>query len=245
MNIIKYLPIAALSVVSISAATAAPSITGYNLGNLTEMPGSSTDYSFLGVDNQFSPDDFGYGGGSPDIGVQTHFTMTPLVGESYGGDGRYTVINNPLGASTQTGILFGRSGVAPTSQGILQLNLGHTKFNYADFNLFVMYGNDLGDTYARNSAITVTDVTKSLSLTFDVTETNTSFSEASFAEFHIFGASAGDVLQIGAQSPGGFNYIGGVSLLAEVPEPSTYALTLSAVGLIVLVNIRRSRKNLV
>jgi hypothetical protein len=243
MNLVKLLSLGALLIASVSVSKAA-TITATDLGNLTQMPGSPTDYSFLGKDGQFGP--FGYGGGSPDTGVQTHFTMTTLVGESYGGDGRYSVIKNPLGVSTQTGILFGRAG--NVNQNLLQLNLGHAKFNYGDFNLFVMFGNGSGDGQVRDTALTVTDVTKGVALTFSVSDTNTSPADlgvASFAEFHIVGASSGDVLQIGATSPPFLNYIGGVSLLAEVPEPSTYALMLGGFVFLVFMAVRRSRKNLV
>jgi hypothetical protein len=218
-----------LAVIAILAAAtiSAPAqiiVSADNIGNLTQMPGSPTDYSFLGADGQFGP--FGYGGGTPDTGVQTHFTMASDVGESYGGDGRYSVINNPLGASTQTGILFGRAG--NTNQNILTLNLGtNPGFNYANFDLYVLYGNASGDGQVRDTALTLTDgVTL---FTDPVLDTNTNLALASFAVFHITGALPGDTIEIGATSPLGINYVGGVSL-RSLPEPSTYAMSLFGIA---------------
>jgi hypothetical protein len=237
MNIGKLLSLSIFLIGASVSTSQAETITATNLGNLTQMPGSPIDYSFLGKDGQFGP--FGYGGGSPDTGVQTDFTMANDVGESYGGDGRYSVINNPLGVSTQTGILFGRAG--GTNQNILQLTLGGTATFDAHLYLYVMFGNGFGDGQVRDTALTVTDVTQSKTLQFNISDTNSNLGEASFARFLLSGAAPGDIIQIGATSPAGINYIGGVSL-ESVPEPSTYAMMLGGFAFLALLSVRRSRK---
>ena len=204
------------------------------LGIFPQMPGSATDYSFLGNPAQF-PTINNYGApGAPDMGVHPDFTLTADVGEAYGGDDRYSVIKTPTGTSTQTGILFGRAG--GTNQSILDLKLGtgSTTFNYADFNLYVMFGNDIGDG-AHDAFISVQDVTAGTTVVEQaVADSNSDLSKAAFAEFNITGASAGDVIRIGAtEASGGLNYLGGVSLSSvAAPEPSVDAML--AGGLVLL-----------
>ena len=242
----KSILVASLLLIGASlSASAQIIITSTYLGNLGQMPGSPTDYSFLGNPAQF-PTIINYGGGgSPNMGVRTDFTLSPVVDEAFGGNSGYSSIKNPLGVTTQTGILFGRDG--STNQSVLTLTLGtgSATFNYKDFNLYVMYGNYIGN---ADTFISVKDVTAGTPLYEEaVVDTNTNpatdHSLAAFEELNITGASAGDELIIGATAgAGGLNYLGGVSLESvATPEPSIWAMLLGGVSFLMFVS--RCRRN--
>ena len=213
--------------------------------NLATMPGSDTDFTFFGDGGQF-PTVNSYGGTQGQPTVLTDFTAAPGAGASdtYGGNGNYSTINAPAGSGDTdvvTGIVFHYT----STPDLVDFTLGKagSTFNFSNFDVYVMYGN-AHDGYEIDTSLTLTllppasspDQTPLQTVTLSSTDGNTNFSEATFQEFTVSGATAGDVLQIGAD---GFGYLGGVSF-AEAPEPQAYLLV--GLGMIGLFFGRRSLK---
>jgi len=184
--------------------------------NLATMPGSDTDFTFFGDGGQF-----------------------PTVNSDGGTQGQPTVLSGDT--DVVTGIVFHYT----STPDLVDFTLGKagSTFNFSNFDVYVMYGN-AHDGYEIDTSLTLTllppasspDQTPLQTVTLSSTDGNTNFSEATFQEFTVSGATAGDVLQIGAD---GFGYLGGVSF-AEAPEPQAYLLV--GLGMIGLFFGRRSLK---
>jgi hypothetical protein len=219
-------------------ATPTVDVTDSFAGTLGTMPGSGTDYTFFGNESEFPSLLYFAGTHSGQPTVLTDFTVAAganAQGQYSGGD-NYSTIYDPLGNAVGTGDLFGPGSAGGDKPDMVDFTLGKTgsTFNFSDFDVYVMFGNGPGD---GNDRITNVDLSvfsaSSVLLGSDapvlVTDTNASTSLASFEEFHITGASAGDVIQIGTGTISPFSsYLGGVSF--EVPEPSTWALMLAGVA---------------
>jgi hypothetical protein len=225
------------------SSSATVSITETYLGDLSTMPGSATDFTLLGKSTQF-PTVPSYGGAEDEPTILDDFTVAAgsNAGHLYSGNGNYSVINAPAGSgytNVTSGIIFNNGASAPNLVSFTLGTPGST-FNFSDFNVYVMYGN-AHDGYEIDSSIDLTllppapDLTPLASASPPVIDTNTNFGKATYEEFNITGASAGDVLEIGAESWG---YLGGVSF--EVPEPRTYLLI--GLGMAALLVTRRSLK---
>jgi hypothetical protein len=226
------------------SASAAVTISDSSLPvNLSTMPGSDTDFTLFGDSGQF-PTVNSYGGAEGQPTVLNDFTVAPGAGASdiFGGNVNYSTINGPTG-SGDAGVLTGIVFHYTSTPDLVDFTLGKagSTFNFSNFNVYVMYGN-AHDGYEIDTSLTLTllppasssDQTPLKSVTLPSTDGNTNLSEATFQEFTISGASAGDVLQIGA---GGFGYLGGVSF-AEAPEPPAYLLL--GLGMLGLFLARRT-----
>ena len=235
MKIVSLLGLAAtvLTVLPVSAV-ADVTITPANLGDLSTMPGSAGDFTLFGKSSQF-PTINSYGGLEEQPTVLNDFSVAAgsNAGNLYGGNGYYSVINAPTGSGdtdVTSGIIFNNGSSAPD---LVSFTLGavDSTFNFSDFNVYVMYGN-AHDGYEINTSIDAELLSPSSAVLASssptITDSNVNFSDATYEEFTVTGASAGDVLQLGA---GGWGYLGGVSF-ESVPEPSTYAMMVLGLGAI-------------
>jgi hypothetical protein len=244
MKLYSILTVSAFLMGASFSASAAVGITDSPDGTLSTMPGSAADYTFFGNASEF-PGLAHYDGthsGQPT--VLTDFTVAAgaNAGGQYSGDSNYSLINGPTGSlesSVGTGDLFGPQNSQAPNMVDFTLGTPGSTFNFSDFDVFVMYGNGPGDPNDHITNIDLSVLSPSLSVLASdapvlVTDANTSTSVAFFEEFHITGASAGDVIQLGTgaadtgllhpSSP----YLGGVSF--EVPEPSTWAMMLAGIA---------------
>jgi hypothetical protein len=245
-----------LAVSSLSAS--AQMITYIDSTTSGTMPGSPTDFSFVGQSSPLHAYDYSTGQtyqGTTDL---TDFTAS--VGSSitsgagtrgmFSDEGTYgsyySTISAPVGytgtssapATLQTGVLFAPGSSASDLANFKEVS--SSSFNYSDFYVYVMYGNyaggsDDGLVVSLNS--TPTPVTTSVTVSDD----NSNLSVADFALFHVTGMTSGETLEIGATATGGNNaLVGGVSFIQSIPEPSTWAMLLGGVGLVLV--IQRFRK---
>jgi hypothetical protein len=238
-------------ILSACLSASAQVITPTSLGNLTTMPGSATDFTLFGNSTQFPTlnNNGGDFGNQPTVLHDFVIAVGADATNTYGGNsGAYSVINAPVGSGdtgVTTGILYNNSS---SGTNLVDFTLGKpgSTFNFSDFNVYVMYGN-AHDGYEIDTSIDATLLSPAgpdqMTLTSSsptVIDSNASkdgnYTEATFEEFTIKGASAGDVLQLGA---GGWGYLGGVSFLS-VPEPSTYAMMLGGLALLGVLIRRKS-----
>lgn len=226
--------VAACFATALSFATAhgAVQVTGNDGGVITQLPGSATDYIFF-PSNSSNLQDFSV----------TSVTTSDQPTQAYGGNGFYSTIQTPAGNSSLTGIYYQHSDYAYPNNATADLvtfTLGNSgTFNYANFNVFVLYSNaDVGETDGSN--FQTRDLSFSLAAgstalggyTVNVTDDNVDTTKARYMEFNVQGLSAGDTFTIAAGPLGNDPaYIGGVSF-ASAPEPSTYALLAGGVLLL-------------
>ena len=226
-----------LLMIGFALPAAAQSITGTFLGSLGTMPGSTADYAFFDSTTNL-----------------TNFTQTSVgtgvTAYGVGPGAGVSAIDSPTGALVNTGIYF---QVAHNSTNFELVsftleNAGGSTFNYGDFNVYFMFGNGPNSSEINDASVGL--ILKNSSggvITSDlepVTDNNTSFSMATFEEFHVTGASAGDILEFEAAPTRNFqNYIGGVSFESNaVPEPTTWAMLLGSVAMLgLLIRFRRQR----
>jgi hypothetical protein len=229
------------------SASATINITDSFDGNLGTMPGSPTDYTFFGNGSEFPGLPFygaAYGGTNPpQPTVLTDFVVSAGsdAGGQYAGTSGYSTINGPVGSSessVETGDIFAPGSSGGDEANIVDFTLGTpgSTFDFSNFNVYVMFGSGPGD---ANDHITNIDlaVVSSASTVSDapvlVSDTNTNTGVASFEEFHITGASAGDVIEIGTGTTAPFSsYLGGVSFEEAIPEPSIWTMMLGGVALL-------------
>jgi hypothetical protein len=201
----------ALAALALALPAHAASITSSVYGTgVTQLPGSPTDFTFIG-----------------NGGVLDDFTLTQVGDGFYNGSGsnQDSVITSPLGLVTQTGIEYHN---APP---LLNFTLSSSTFDYSDFDVFVAF-NNYPDGNVSGEALTLfaPDNTTILvpTVTQDTTYSRFSATSLSVVEFEVKGATMNDVLRLSAQSTAE-DTVGAVSF-ESVPEPSTYALM--SVGLI-------------
>jgi len=217
------------------AVTITPAVFGVS----STMPGSSTDFTLFGNPTQFANlkstesgvatqptilNDFQISTGAnaqATFGTQNHAAGTP-----------YSSITTPGGidGSQTTGILFSRSS-GPQPDLVDFLLGGGNNFNYSSFTVYVMIGNAPGSGLSDQAIIAnVYDPTGAVDLSsFTLGTTDIGANAAGTAEFYSFtitGASAGDILELGATGANNSSaYLGGVSFASNVvPEPSTWAM---------------------
>ena len=249
MKLNRILPVSAFLMSASLSVSAAVNITDSSAGTLSTMPGSAANYTFFGNPDEFSGLPYygaSFGGTNPPQPyLLTDFTLTAgsNAGGQFAGTSGYSTINGPIGSSqssVETGDIFAPGSSGGDAPDIVNFTLGTpgSAFNFSDFNVYVMYGNGPGD---ANDHITNMDLSiGSVSDSVLITDANTSTSVAYFEKFHITGASAGDVIQIGTGSISPFSsYLGGVSF-EEAPEPSTWALMLAGVAFLGFRLRRRS-----
>jgi hypothetical protein len=233
------------------------------------MPGQLTDFTFFG-----NPLQFPAGVGSVTHNYTSGIAMQPslltdfipVVGSNatatYGAQNNtggvnfnpaYGSITDPAGTLEKTGIIYGAaapSGVT-TDPDLVSFILGPNTgtFNFADFDVYVMVSNAPGAGLSDTELLaSVEDATGAVGLTptvgFSITDNTTTVGTATFADFHITGASSGDVLELGAvATPGTTPYLSGVSFRSNTtaaPEPSTNALMLGGLAMLGLL-FRRGR----
>jgi hypothetical protein len=171
--------------------------------------------------------------------------------DNYGGNQYYSSIDLPGGSSpVLTGIVYLHSTYDPPNNdpaNMATVTLGNSAtFNYADFNLYVLYSNaDVpvgepppGNEQTRDLGISIAlgdDATNPAATGYkfvSVSDTNTSTSQARYMEFNIQGLASGDTFTLAAAPLNGAPaYLGGISF-ESLPEPSTYAMMLGAVALL-------------
>jgi len=208
-------------------ASAAVTITGSDQtpGTLiTQLPGSPSDFIFFG---------------GPD--TLTNFTVDTLGNPEFA---PYSSLINPAGNSQGTGIVFSHN-LANTNLATFTLGSNPT-FNYADFNIYVLYDNTTGDSNSIDGSISIgagTDATGVSATTVSVTDPVDKPTDAGrIVTFNIQGLAAGDqftIAALGLPSGNVTDYIGAVSF-ESAPEPSTYAMI--AGGLILLVGALRLKR---
>jgi len=235
-------------------------VTGSDMGVTTAMPGSSTDFYMFGnsvATSDSNLTDFG-------VNIQPGTNAGNLGNnQSYGGNQYYSSIDLPGGSSpVLTGIVYLHSTYDPPNNdpaNMVTVTLGNSgTFNYADFNLYVLYSNaDVptdepgpGNEQTRDLGISVAegdDATSSADTGYkfvSVSDTNTSTSDARYVEFNIEGLAAGDTFTIAAAPLNGAPaYIGGISF-ESVPEPSVYAMISCGLALLGLAGWNRRRLSL-
>jgi len=234
--------------ISVPASAQFISFVGSTTGNT--MPGSPTDYVFVG---KVAPFTTGYvpqsTGNPPGPHNLTDFSVslgTDYVG-TYSASASYASIQTPgtTSGAVQTAVVF-NSGTGVDKPNLLTFTLGNSStFDYSSFAVYVMYGNAGASTDAtidltlRSPGGTSTLVPEFSQAVVDTGAANGKTS-AQFAEFLITGAAPGDQLLVGARSLAGTNpLIGGVSF-AAVPEPATWAMMAGGFGL--LFCVRRFRR---
>ena len=111
------------------------------------------------------------------------------------------------------------------------LNSTPVNFNFADFNVYVLISSFSSNWTISDMAVAEGDASAVTPVA--VTDIYAGPTGGRVVEFNISGASAGDTFNIAATSAVGTDYIEGVSF-QSVPEPSTYAMMLGGMGLLVL-----------
>jgi hypothetical protein len=219
---LRFLTIVAVAGISWHAE-AAVGVSETDLGLVSTIPGSASDFYLFGGSN---PSDL------------TNFSVTGTANQ-YGGDTRYSTITLPNGTpNVQTGIEYQYGA----TNNLATVTLGSSpSFNYGDFNLYFTYGNEPGsggDGVDADVFLIIGGTTYNV----PVTENSTDYTGVKVEEFNVTGLSEGDSIILGATKGVGDNvsYIGAVSF-EEAPEPSTYAMLLG--GLVVVAVLLR-RKSL-
>lgn len=237
------------------AVTITPSVYGVS----SAMPGSSTDFTLFGNPSQFPSGSTGITK-NLETGVATQPTILNDFQVFAGANAQYTygVQNNTSGTTYSsittpggidgnqtTGILYSRSS-GPQPDLVDFLLGGGNNFNYSDFTVYVMIGNAPGSGLSDQAIIAnVYDSSGAVDLSsFTLGTTDIGANPAGTAEFYEFtitGASAGDILELGATGANGSSaYLSGVSFKSNaVPEPSTWAMM--GLGLAALAFWQRRR----
>ena len=208
------------------------------------MPGSPTDFTFIGNSGAFSGVN-SPGDTTPGTTNLADFTESVGSGDSgvYSVMSQYAVISAPVGYTgsgttpLQTAVAYG-GALSGTTTDLVNFTLGSSpSFSYSDFYVYVMYSN-YNSTVHSDADLDLTLGSKAL--VQPVTDVDLhSLSEAQFALFHVTGGSSGDLLEIGATSTTDNALIGGVSFIQSVPEPSTYAMLLAGLAFLGLRFRRR------
>jgi hypothetical protein len=251
-----------LGFLAVVPAYAAVTITPSVYGTSSTMPGSPTDFTFFGNPTQFPSS-------GPDItanyesGVATQPTLLNDFQASVGANAQYTYgvqndgitnYNSAYGSITtpsaidgtqKTGILYSRSS-GPQPDLVNFLLGGGSTFSYSNFDVFVMIsnapGSGLSDSAILANVYDATGAVDLASFTLGVTDIGSNpTGTAEFYEFSITGASAGDILELGATGANGSSaYLSGVSFKSNVvPEPSTWMML--GLGLAALAFQQRRR----
>lgn len=221
------------------------------------MPGSSTDFTLFGNPSQFSGLVHNFEAGTatqPTLLNDFQVFAGSNAQYSYGAqndagstnyDPNYGSITTPgdIDGTQKTGILYSQNASAPDLVDFI-LGGGST-FNYADFDVFVMISNapssGLDDAQLFANLYDPTGAIALATASPLVIDGTTTVGTATFEEFHITGAKAGDILSLGALS-GDANaaYLSGVSFQSNpAPEPSTW--TMIGLGLATLAFLQRRR----
>lgn len=237
-------------------AHAAVVITASSAGNSSQMPGSPTDFTLFGNPTQFSLTNHYQDGVATQPTILNDFQAYAGADAQYSygaqNDAGATNYNPAYGSITtpgdidgtqKTGILYSRSADAPD---LVDFTLGGgSTFNYADFTVYVMISNapasGLDDAQLFASLYDPTGAVALATASPLVIDATTTVGTATYEEFHITGASAGDILSLGALSANGnAAYLSGVSFQSNAaPEPSTWAML--GLGLGVLAFFQRRR----
>jgi hypothetical protein len=187
-------------------------------------------------------------------------TAFKFSGDVAGGNPSPTSLITPPGGSSAltTGALEAQT---PEGAGFFQIAVGVTPtptsdptFNYADFDVYVMYSNV--DKFFKDSALLLetvsaysTDPSNGFPLnSVPVTDTNTNLSSAFYVEYNVQGFTSSQVFVLGAEttsalaSAANTAYIGGVSFqsVVTVPEPSTYLMLVAGLALLAFTARRRN-----
>ena len=238
MKNLNLLLLAGLLAASSPNATAA-TITYLGSTTSSTMPGSPTDFTFVGQSGALTATD--YSSGQTYQGTTDLTSFTASLGSSitsgagtrgmFSDEGTfgsyYSTISAPAGytgttaapATLQTGVLFA-PGDSATDLANFKEN-GSLTFDYSSYYVYVMYGNYAGTGNTTDIVLTLGGTPK----VQPVSDANSNLDVAYFALFHITGMTSTQTLEIGATASDGNNaLIGGVSFVQSVPEPSTWAM---------------------
>jgi hypothetical protein len=249
---------AALSLLSLALLAlpgqAAPlSITSEGVTSGGTMPGSATDFVFFNASDWTNP--------GPATNVSpysdlTSFTVSGGIDSQNGNSDSYSSITTPAGGSpVLTGDLFGDTGYTPSSDSVttpagktiaIGLTVGsNPHFNYNDFNVFVMFTNT-GGTYTDDAIGLVGPGAQFDANNVAVTDVSLGQSSADYLEFNVqnLKSSGGTYLVLSSYTTGATAYLGAVSFesIAEIPEPSTYALMLGGLAFLGFLIRRKSAR---
>ena len=195
-------------------------------------PGTRTDFDFFG------------GGTQPiDLADFTLTTPSPDQFNAAGSNVTYSSVQPPGGGTVfSTGISQPLNGASttPYTANLATFTLNANEGTNRSFGVYVLFGNTDGvHVFDASISLSINGGTTLTVPVTDTTETN------DFLRFNVSGLNAGDTLTVSAMDSAldaqGSNsnkpYIGGVTFM--VPEPSTWSLMLSGVGLFGLSMLRR------